>query len=249
MTQPRQIGFSQRIRLEWLEYTAGLVLAGCTREEVDAALQDLLRDLLSVGGTAERGNREKAITILLRTWVSVPDRLRPLRDEGLHHLRRLPAGEHLPVHWGMTMAAYPFFASVAEVVGRLLRLQGTASAAQIQRRIRERLGERATVARAARRVLRCFVDWGRLCETEHAGTYRSAAVRPVADTHLVGWLIEATLISSGFPRAALDAIIESPSLFPFSLGQIRGGYFESNRRLEFFRGGVDEQMVAVRGRA
>ena len=247
MTQPQQIGFSQRIRFEWLEYTAGLVLAGCSREQVEAALQDLLRDRLSIGGTAQRGNREKAITILLRTWVSVPERLRPLRDDGLDHIRRLAVGERLPVHWGMTMAAYPFFASVAEVVGRLLRLQGAASAAQIQRRIRERLGERATVARAARRILRCFVDWGVLCETEHAGIYRSAAVRPVADTQLVAWLIEAALISTGSARATLGAIIESPFLFPFSFGRAQAARFESNRRLEFFRGGGDEQMVAVRG--
>lgn len=246
MTQRQQIGFSQRIRLEWLEHTAGLVLAGCTRAQVEAALQDLLRDRLSVGGTAERGNREKAITILLRTWVSVPDTLRPLRDEGLDHLQRLPVREHLPVHWGMTMGAYPFFAAVAQVVGRLLRLQGAAAAIQIQRRVREQLGERATVARAARRILRCFVDWGVLCETEHKGIYQSAPVRSLPDKRLVGWLIEAALISSGVRRAALRAIVESPSLFPFSVGLIRGGEFECNRRLELVRQGIDEPMITVR---
>ena len=35
------------------------------------------------------------------------------------------------------MAVYPFFGTVATVVGRLLRLQGTAGASQVQRRIRE----------------------------------------------------------------------------------------------------------------
>lgn len=247
MTQRRQIGFSQRIRLEWLEHTAGLVLAGCTRAQVEVALQDLLRDRLSVGGTAERGNREKAITILLRTWVSVPDTLRPLRNEGLDHLQRLPVREHLPVHWGMTIAAYPFFAAVAQVVGRLLRLQGTAAATQIQRRVREQLGERATVARAARRILRCLVDWDVLCETEHKGIYQSTPVRPVADKRLAGWLIEAALISTGARRAPLRALAESPSLFPFAIDLIRGEELSCNRRLECFRHGLDEQMVTVRG--
>lgn len=79
MNTSMQIGFSQRIQLDWLEHTAALVLAGQTREQIDAALQGFLSDKLSVGGTAERGNREKAITILLRIWVSVPPHLKPFR--------------------------------------------------------------------------------------------------------------------------------------------------------------------------
>ena len=46
------------------------------------------------------------------------------------------------VHWCMCMAVYPFFSKVAEATGRLLRLQGTVAAAQVQLRVREQLGER-----------------------------------------------------------------------------------------------------------
>src|SRR5437764_12100172 len=166
MSTPLQIGFSQRVQLDWLEQTAALVLAGQTREQIETALQECLRDKLSVGGAAQRGNREKAITILLKIWASVPKYLQPFRDEGLDYLQRLPHADHIALHWGMTMAVYPFFGAVAETVGRLMRLQGTCAAAQIQRRMREQLGERATVARAARRILRCFVDWGVLQETQ-----------------------------------------------------------------------------------
>src|SRR5437870_6901212 len=173
MTQSMEIGFSQRIRLEWLQQTAELFLGGSTRTQIEAALQGLLQDRLSVGGTAERGNREKAITILLKTWVSVPRSLESLRNDGLEHLKRLPLNDHLPVHWGMTMAVYPFFGAVAETVGRLLRLQGSAVAAHVQRRVREQLGERETVARAARRILRCFVDWNVLQETAEKGVYQA----------------------------------------------------------------------------
>jgi hypothetical protein len=174
MSTPIQIGFSQRVQLDWLEQTAALVLAGQTREQIEATLQERLRDKLSIGGTAQRGNREKAITILLKTWVSVPTWLQPFRDDGLGILRRLPPADRIAVHWGMTMAAYPFFGAVAETVGRLMRLQGTCVAAQIQRRLREQLGERDTVARAARRILRCFVDWDVLQETREKGFIKQA---------------------------------------------------------------------------
>ena len=67
-----QIGFSQWVRLEWLERTANLVLAGNDEASIYNALQKLLEDKLSVGGNAKRGNREKVITILMKIWVRAP---------------------------------------------------------------------------------------------------------------------------------------------------------------------------------
>ena len=106
-----------------------------------AALSERLREKLSVGNDPERGNRDKAITILTKIWVRVPKELRTLRDEGLGLLQRLDGNDRMLVHWCMCMAVYPFFGTVADATGRLLRLQGTAAAAQVQRRIREQLGE------------------------------------------------------------------------------------------------------------
>ena len=108
-----QIGFSQRVRLEWFEQTANLVMAGNDESVVKDALQELLKDKVSVGGQAKRSNREKIITILLKTWVTIPTDLEELRDEGLEHLKRLPRSDHLIIHWGMATAVYPFWSSVA----------------------------------------------------------------------------------------------------------------------------------------
>ncbi len=241
-----EIGFSQRIQLEWLQLTAGLLLAEGTRSQIQVALQEFLQEQLSVGGTAVRGNREKAITILLKIWVSVPKHVEALRDDGLGHLKRLPSGDHLPVHWGMCMAVYPFFAIVAETVGRLLRLQGSVSAAHVQRRLREQLGERETVARAARRVLRCFVDWGVLEETGEKGVYQASPVRLVQDTRLSPWLIEATLVARNTSSGALKAIVDGPALFPFSFASFSVLELQGNNRLEWSRQGLDEDTVTLR---
>ena len=146
----KQIGFSQRIQLEWLEKTANLVLADNDKESINNALQKLLQDKLSIGGTAKRGNREKAITILMKVWLRPPKDLTPLRDQGLHLLKNTKQNNHIAIHWGMTMTVYPFWGAVAATVGRLLNLQGTAAATQVQRRIREQYGERETVSRATR---------------------------------------------------------------------------------------------------
>jgi hypothetical protein len=241
-----QVGFSQRIQLEWLEQTAQLFMVGNTKRRIEEALQDSLRDQISIGGNAKRGNREKAITILLKVWVTVPKNLEPLRDDGLDLLRTLPSRGHLPVHWGMSMAVYPFFGAVAETVGRLLNLQDTISAAQVQRRVRERLGERETVARAARRILRSLIDWEVLKDTEQKGIYRAAPKLELDNKRLRSWLVEAQLISKKSNSLPLKGIMERPTFFPFRSDGIRAREIENNRRLSVFRHGLDEDMVVRR---
>jgi hypothetical protein len=240
-----QIGFSQRIRLQWLEQTAQLVLAGTTRQAVLDTLQALLHDKLSIGGQAERGNREKAITILMQIWVTVPSELACLRDIGLELLQQLSLEERLAVHWGMTMAVYPFFGSVAGSVGRLLRLQGTASAAQVQRRVKEKYGERDTVSRAARRILRTFVDWGVLAESATAGVYLPGQVLAVTNDKLAVWLMETVLHTIPNNTSPLQAVIDAPSLFPFMLERLPTGALAASRRIQIMRHSLDDALLML----
>jgi hypothetical protein len=247
MNRQMQVGFSQRIQLAWLEYTADLVLAGSSRAEIKAALQEFLKERLSRGRTAQsRGSREKAITILLKIWVSPPTRVVGLRDDGLNLLRLIPKEQHLAVHWGMTMAVYPFVSIVAEVVGRLLRLQDVVSQAQVQKRLREQLGERETVARAARRVIRCFIDWGVLQETSRKGVYRAAPAQKIASEKLTAWLIEAVLIAGDSGARPLAQLVSSPVLFPFSLERVTPYVIEGSGRLCLYRQGLNEDVVMLR---
>ncbi|GAA6614687.1 hypothetical protein [Scytonema sp. NUACC26] len=106
MSKQLSVGYSQGIQLEWLELTAKLLLAGSTRKEIKTALDELLRDKLSVGNHNRSSSRAKTISILLKIWVAVPESLQPLRNEGLEYLRTTPLHQHLAIHWGMTMAAY-----------------------------------------------------------------------------------------------------------------------------------------------
>ncbi len=216
-----QVGFSQRVRLEWLEYTAGLVMAGRSIDDVRNALRSHLRDKLSVGSDPDRGNRDKAISILMRIWVGPPAGLASFRDEGLRFLRRSPARDHVPVHWCMAMAAYPFWGAVAETVGRLLKLQGLATARQVQRRVRERYGERETVSRATRRVLRAFHDWGVLGESDHKGVYVATKAPKVRSRAVMAWMLEGALRATGDKAKDFSALVPSASLFPFDVSLVR----------------------------
>ena len=243
MKRRGQIGFSQRIHLDWLEYTANLVLAGNPREDIVAALSERLKEKLSVGNQPERGNRDKAITILTKVWVTVPSEFQSLRDEGLDHLRRRDPSDRVLVHWCMCMAVYPFFGTVADAVGRLLRLQGTAGAAQVQRRLRERFGERETVARAARRILRAYIDWGMLLESDEKGLYRGTAKRAIDDVPLAIWAIKAMLFAARNNPRSPSALLRGPHLFPFDLAVPSMRDVEACEALEISRHGIDQEVL------
>jgi hypothetical protein len=246
INRTNQIGFSQRVHLAWLEHTAALILAGNERSAVNDALQELLKDKVSVGGKSERGNREKIVTILLKTWLTVPSELEPFRAEGLELLKSVPLQDHLAIHWGMVMAVYPFWSGVAAQVGRLLRLQGSATAAQIQRRVREQYGERETVSRAARRVLRSYLDWGVLRESGTAGIYTAGTTLAVDDSRQIVWLAEAFLHARGNCSTPLNELIGSPSFFPLLIKPMYAGSLAAaSSRLKIIRHGLDDDLVML----
>ncbi len=248
MKRREQIGFSQRIQLDWLEYTTNLVFAGCSRDEIVAALKEHLKDRLSVGNDPKRGNRDKAVTILTKVWVTVPKELQPLREKGLELLQRLQANDRIPVHWCMCMAVYPFFGMVADATGRLLRLQGNTAAAQVQRRIREQLGERETVSRAAQRVLRAFIDWGVLLETREKGIYRGAPKRTVDDVPLCIWAIKAILFAKDGRPQPVPGVVQGPHLFPFDIALPPIRELETCTSLDVARYGLNDEVLLALAR-
>jgi len=242
----RMIGYNRTVKLRWLDETVDLFLSGISDADICEALRDRLKDELSVGSTAQRGSREKTITLLLKTWVRVPAPLRELRREGLSLLQGVRRAQRLPIHWGMTMAAYPFWRVVAEVIGRLFRLQGTASPMQVQRRVKELFGEREAVARSARYVLRAFSDWGVITDAARKGEYAPAEPLLVGDPKLAAWLLETAVFSTTEGSTDFRGLVDSPCLFPFQIRRIAPAQLAESGRLEVVRHGVDEMIIRVR---
>jgi len=147
----------------------------------------------------------------------------------------------------MCLAAYPFFGAVAAHVGRLLRLQGAVAATVVQRRIREQYGERETVARAARRILRSYIDWGVLVEGTQPGVYLPGSLQTVTSNGLASWLVEAYLRGVNGRRSAVQSIAESPVLFPLQLPALSGETLLSAARLDLLRLNESETYVSLNG--
>ena len=248
----KQIGIDRLIRLKWLECTSNLVLAGNDENAVNDELEQLLTTAFPSSSASKRGSISKTLTILLKTWMRVHRDIHSLKETGLELFHSVKKSDHLAIHWGMIMAAYPFWGAVAGQTGRLLRLQENVAASQIQRRLREQYGERETVSRRVRYVIRGFIDWGVLNETKEKGTYSQRQTSSIDDPRLISWLIEASLHARSTSSAAIKDLLDSTDLFPFRLMHMSAEHLVSmSPHLDLLRHGLDEDLVMLRdtGRA
>lgn len=247
VTRHTQIGIDRLVRLVWLEKTAALVLAGNHAKDIKQILQEDLQESFVSSNADVRGSLDKTITILIKVWLTVPADLKILQISGLELLKKTPRQDQLAIQWGMLMAGYPFWAAVAMQTGRLLKLQGTVAVAHVQRRVREQYGERETVARRVRYVLRSFLDWGVLKETQEKGIYEMGSLLRVDKPQLIAWLLRASLHAKGSGVASLKDLMDSPSLFPFKLDSIRAEVLvEATTEIDVLRQGMDEALIFLK---
>jgi len=235
----RIIGFDRKLELDWLDATVGFCQRGLDPGSVAEQLQKQLEPEIA-GGEARR----KTITVLSRIWVNVPEEDSRLRNEALGLASQIMPEERLWLHWGMSLLAYPFFRDVAATVGQLSRLQGTFSHAQVQRRMVESWGQRTTLRRAVQRLVRTFVGWGVLNDTETRGSYDAASSRQTQNADLALWLVDCALRANGSEQVPLGELAQLPYVFPFDLLPFINDV-RLSRRFEIARQGLDLEMVAV----
>lgn len=242
----KQVGIDRLVRLDWLKQAAMLASTEKPLSEIRPILTEFLEPFFPNSAKDVRGSMDKTITILLCTWRSVPPALEAFRKAGVDLLHSLKPDRHLPVHWGMVSAVYPFWYNVAVQAGRLLKLQGFVSISQVQRRMKEQYGERETVFRRVRYVIRSFVDWNVLSEIVEKGTYGKGTVIEIDSPLSAAWLVESALHAQFKDSASLKDIFESPAFFPFKIERFSGSQLASaTRRLDTIRQGLDEEMIMV----
>jgi len=235
-----RIGFDRLVKRGWLDVTAERVLGGASPEDLRAHLHAVLAE--AHPGDKARSN---TITVLVRTWASVPDQHLRLRREALSLWSDASHSEGLWLHWGMALLAYPVFHATAEIAGRLLRLQGELTLSQVQRRLVELLGSRSTLGRASRRMVRSMVEWKALADTEQKGTYCGADRLTSESSALQLWLLEACHVAGDAESVEALSLIDSPALFPFAL-TVGTGDLRRSKRFAVHRQGVDMDVVEVR---
>jgi len=234
----RIIGFDRRLQLNWLDATVGLC-----QESLDASVvADHLRQKLEreIAGVEAR---RKTITVLLRIWANVSIEDKHLRDEALQLVTKVSLEDRLWLHWGMSLLAYPFFRDVAATVGQLSRLQGLFSQAQVQRRMIENWGQRTTLQRATQRLLRTFVDWSVLQDTDVRGSYSIASPRQTENRALALWFLNCALQTNETEQIPLREFGQLSYTYPFDLLSFVNDV-RLSERFEVTHQGLDLEMVA-----
>ena len=206
------VGFDRRLKLEWLDATASGTRKGKSVKDLSLSLGRLLEK--EVKGTEAR---RKTTTVLLHIWGDADARTRDLRKQGLDMLAQIRTDEVLWLHWGMSLAKYPFFHDVASIIGKIARLQGSIRLSHLTRRITERWGERTTVGRALQRVVRTMIDWQVLAETGTPGLYEALEKRSTDSNDLMLWFIEALLIADSRGCVSIEELSTVPAAFPFDV--------------------------------
>lgn len=243
----QRIGIDRLIRLKWLERTSDLILAGNDEKTVRDELEELLTTAFRSSSSSKGSSLSKTLTILLKTWLRVHQDIHSLRDTGLELLQSVKKTDRIAIHWGMIMAAYPFWGAVAAQTGRLFRLQENVAASQIQRRIREQYGDRETVSRRVRYVIRGFIDWGVINDTQDKGVYSQENPLSIKDQKLIAWLAEASLHARANRSGAIRELLGNPSIFPFRMAYVSADHIVSlSSNLELLRHGLDDDLVMLR---
>jgi len=243
------IGIKQVVRLEWYDYALDMLIDNLPPKKIREQLDQYIRDRLQSGGYGERGEQTytKAVTQIMKCWVTPDKQLMGIRDHALSYARNNQRDIRTALHWAMTISAYPFWHRVAEQTGRLLNLQESVTQNQIRLRCFESMGERSTVERSARRVIRSFVVWGVLKDSDDKGCYEKPHSIHIADQNLSALLLEAALYAIPVGKAALNLLTNSPALFPFKLKAMTGDYISQlSDRIEVVRYGLDDELLKLK---
>ena len=201
-----QIGFDRFIQLDWAR-AALRVRAGLS--DLDELTQ-LIEETHS-GAAAKKKTR----TVLNRLWLEPRPELAELCDRAAAIYAADPRASVAALTWGMAIATYPFFGSVAQIVGRLIRLQGDCTSAEVHRRMAESYGEREGTRRMTNMVLQSQADWGAI-ERMNKGKNIKALRAPITlMPDLEVWLVEAAL-SHACRAMPISSVTTNPVLFPFS---------------------------------
>lgn len=221
------IGFDRYVPRHWLNTAIAIAAGDADRNELAALLE---RELAGVEG------RSKTSTILNRMWLSPHPALVDFSAAGVALYRTEKRSDMLGLHWGMALASHPFFAAVADSIGRLLKLHGEFTALQINRRLKEQLGDRASILRATEAVLQSLVEWQVIRGApDRKRCFTGGPLIAVASKPRTMWMLEACVLASG---KSLNPNQMSNLTFPFKLANLVEVDFNQQSRLRLAQTGA-----------
>ena len=102
------------------------------------------------------------------------------------------------------------------------------------------------MSRYARFVIRSFVAWGALKDSEVKGCYEKAAPVSIAETNLAILMFESALLATPEAKGALGLLLNNPAFFPFHLPVMTGDLVSHRSdRIDVVRYGLDDELLRL----
>lgn len=206
------ITFNRRLRATWLIEGLRLAAQGVEDTQAEATLRALV-------GAENPGQDSitKSVRYIRHLWFVDDEQVAALRNSAFELYRENPQTARASILcWGMVLAHYPFVRQVAEIVGRLIRLQGDVKQEQLKRKIKETFGERESAVRSGRYVVSLLSDFGFIRLDRKSGRYEAGTRLQIDDPALAAWFIQAYLASAGRREIPKEELNSAPGLFMMS---------------------------------
>ena len=187
-----KLAFKQIVRLEWMDRTLNLVLAGLSEKEIRTDLDRYMATQMQKGGEgAIRNKATYGMTIgLLSCWFREDAELGPFRNDLLAVAKRTDQSHWLPLHMALMCASNPFFMQVCFQIGKLFSLQDQISSSQVYNRMKDIYGDKETTARNTRYAIRTLVSWGMIQDVSgKKGLYSRGATSAIYDKKTIALLL------------------------------------------------------------
>jgi hypothetical protein len=226
------IGFDRFIARSWLDLALAIAAGEREREELTQLLD---QDIIGIEA------RSKTSVILNRIWLSPHPTLVAYLADGVSIYKSNPNIDTMALHWCMALRSHPLFSSIANSIGRLIKLHGEFTASQILRRIKEQYGDRASVVRATAAVLQTLVAWGVIVQLDpKQRRFRSGTAIPVKEVDIGLWILNAGIYTNG-NQVELNESINS--IYPLTLPRFTELDISKSNDLFFTRYGSGNLLI------
>lgn len=238
-TKKPLVGFDRYVEKEWMDQAAKLVLAENSLNDINEKLDEYLQPFI-----AGETSRRKTKNILTATWAKSQPVEATYKKQAALLFEKANKQERLLLHYGVSIAAYPFFMGLNKILGRLFKLQDEVTHAEFYRRVIETVGDRDSIKRAAARYLQSLIEWGVLEQSSKASVKPSSKIQ-VTSSDVITWLYASILFSTDKDRLSIDDITSDPCWFPF---EIPHGHFNVSESeiIEVVHQGVGNTLIALK---
>ncbi len=196
--------FDRFVRYEWAEHALALALNGDSPTELSAWL-------VAQGLGVESARR--TANLLNHLWFPSMQQGQTLRQAAFALYPSCSWREHLALHWGMALCAFPTFHETIQICGRLLHLQGWFYRQDVVNRVLEQHSNQSTIKRAVERILQTLTEWKVLEKSGHQ--YCPSQPLLIDNSELAAWIFRSLLETEPEHYMLKSDLLAASALFPF----------------------------------